>query len=105
MTTLTINKQALIHNINVVKKVSGQSAVIAVLKGNGYGLGLINFAVLLEQQGIHHFAVTDLEDAVTLRKNGCQGVILMLTPLYEKADIKTAIRSQITLCITSKKCG
>lgn len=105
MTTLTINKQALIHNINVVKKVSGQSAVIAVLKGNGYGLGLINFAVLLEQQGIHHFAVTDLEDAVTLRKNGCQGEILMLTPLYEKADIKTAIRSQITLCITSKKCG
>lgn len=105
MTTLTINKQALIHNINVVKKISDQSAVIAVLKGNGYGLGLTNFANLLEQQGIHYFAVTDLEDAVALRENGNHGEILMLTPLYEKEDIKTAIRNRITLSITSMECG
>lgn len=105
MTTLTINKQALIHNINTVKKLSDQSAVIAVLKGNGYGLGLTNFANLLEQQGIHYFAVTDLADAVTLRENGNHGEILMLTPLYGTEEIKTAIRNQITLSITSVKCG
>ncbi|MCM1179762.1 MAG: alanine racemase [Clostridium sp.] len=105
MTTLTINKQALIHNINVVKKVSDQSVVIAVLKGNGYGLGLVNFASLLEQQGIHYFAVTDLEDAVTLRENNIHGEILMLTPLYEKEELRTAICNQITLSITSRECG
>lgn len=105
MTTLTINKQALVHNINVVKKLSDQSKVIAVLKGNGYGLGLINFALLLEQHDISHFAVTDLADAVTLRQNGIQGEILMLTPLYEREDIKTAIYNQITLSITSRECG
>lgn len=105
MTTLTINKQALIHNINVVKKVSDQSTIIAVLKGNGYGLGLISFAHLLEQEGIHHFAVTDLADATALRENGVHGDILLLTPLYEKEEIRTAICNRITLSITSKKCG
>lgn len=105
MTTLTINKQALLHNINVIKKLSDHADTIAVVKGNAYGLELCSFAKLLEQSGIRHFAVTDLADAITLRKSGICSEILMLAPLYDSEEIHSAIINQITLCITSETCG
>lgn len=105
MTTLNIDKQVLLHNINVIKNLSDKSEIIAVVKGNAYGLGLCPFAKLLEQTGISHFAVTDLADAITLRECCIQGEILMLTPIYEHTLLCQAVKHNITLSITSKACG
>lgn len=105
MTTLTIDKQALLHNINVIKNLSDTSEIIAVVKGNAYGLGLCSFAKLLEQAGIHYFSVTDLEDAVKLRECGIKGTIIMLTPIHEISSLYKAIKNNITLSITSNACG
>lgn len=105
MTTLDINTTALKHNTKLITELAGKATVIAVLKGNAYGLGLCEFAAFLKQQGIHHFAVTDLADALTLRKNHITGDILMLTPLYDEGDILSAISHDITLSITSYECG
>ena len=40
MRALLINKEDLRHNINVIKKIANktQCKIIAVVKGNGYGL-------------------------------------------------------------------
>ena len=40
MRALLINKEDLRHNINVIKNIANktQSKIIAVVKGNGYGL-------------------------------------------------------------------
>lgn len=105
MTSLTINNEALVNNTNIIKKLSDTSEVIAVVKGNAYGLGLRSFAKLLEQNGIRYFAVTDLNEAIDLRESGIKGEILMLTPLYNDADLHQAIIQRITLSITSKACG
>lgn len=100
MPTLTIDTSALKHNIDLVQKLAKNAAVIAVLKNNGYGLGLLHFASVLQDRGICYFAVTDLSDAVALRNSGITGRILLLTPLYEFKDILTAIQNDIELCIT-----
>lgn len=105
MTSLTIDKEALLHNMNVIRNLSDTSEIIAVVKGNAYGLGLCSFALLLEEAGIQYFAVTELSDAIALRECGIQGEILMLTPLYEASNIRQAIKNCITLSITSKDCG
>ena len=42
MTTLTIKTNALDNNIRIIKRLANGAKVIAVLKGNAYGLGLTN---------------------------------------------------------------
>lgn len=105
MTTLNIQTNALEHNINIIKKLTHDAEIIAVLKGNGYGLGLCKFASFLHIHGIRHFAVTELSDAVALRRNGIDDDILLMTPIYNAEEITTAIKYDITLSITSKECG
>ena len=95
MPTLTIDTSALKHNIDLVQKLAKNAAVIAVLKNNGYGLGLLPFASVLQDRGICYFAVTDLSDAVALRNSGITGRILLLTPLYEFKDILTAMQNDM----------
>ena len=56
MNTLVINKEDLRHNINKIKeyaKKSGQDdagkdvKIIAVVKGNGYGMGIVEYLSLI----------------------------------------------------------
>lgn len=42
MTTLTIKTNALDNNIRIIKRLANGAKVIAVLKGNAYGLDLQN---------------------------------------------------------------
>lgn len=105
MPTLNIDKDKLKNNIEITRKLAEESDVIGVVKGNGYGLGLIPYAHLLTECGIEILAVTELSDAITLRSSGIQCDILMLSPLYNKTDITTALHHHLILCITSYTCG
>lgn len=100
MPTLTIDISALKHNTHLIQKLAANAAVIAVLKNNGYGLGLVPFASFLQEEGISHFAVTELCDALSLRACGIRGHILLLTPLYEFDELIDAIQNNIELCIS-----
>ena len=100
MPTLTIDVSALKHNTHLIQKLAANAAVIAVLKNNGYGLGLVPFASFLQEEGISHFAVTELCDALALRGCGIRGHILLLTPLYEFDELIDAIQNNIELCIS-----
>lgn len=64
MTTLTIKTNALDNNIRIIKRLANGAKVIAVLKGNAYGLGLTKFASFLQSKGIDNYGVTELSDAV-----------------------------------------
>lgn len=85
MKKLVIEKAQLIDNINKIKSVTN-SPIIATLKNNGYGLGLDEFPKLLMENGIDFFAVSTLEEALTLRNNGINAKIMLLhsTAIYEE---------------------
>ena len=55
-------------NLEEIRKVNNKQ-VIAVIKSNAYGLGLIEIAKFLEKEGIDFFAVATLKEAITLRQN------------------------------------
>lgn len=105
MPTFYIDKNILRKNIEITKKLAEKAQVIGVVKGNGYGLGLCTYAHLLTECGIEMLAVTDIDDAVKLREAGICCDILMLSPLYQKEDIKQALTCSLILCITSYECG
>ena len=66
MGEVVINKEDLIHNINEIKSRVEDSkyTIIAVVKGNGYGLDIVQYTKFLESNGISFFAVASVEEAL-----------------------------------------
>ena len=59
MAHFVVDSKAVAHNIDFVKR-AAEVPIIAVVKGNGYGLGLTWLASLLQSSGITRFAITEL---------------------------------------------
>lgn len=70
MKNLVIDKRAIRNNIRAVKTRADGAAIYADLSANAYGMGLLETAQLLRDEGIHTFAVSDPRDAAFLRGKG-----------------------------------
>lgn len=105
MNELIIDKKDLIYNINKIKSAEMRKdyTIIAVVKGNAYGLGMISFTNLLIENGINNFAVTAVNEALQLRNEGINGQVLLLTPIIDKKIAEELIEKNITLTVDSEK--
>jgi len=103
MEKLIINSNDILHNINEIKsKITTKDyTIIAVVKGNAYGLGIIEFTNLLIKKGINFFAVATEDEALQLREAGIKNKILLLTPLTSKEDLIDLVKNDITLTVDS----
>ncbi len=92
MKTMLIETDRIRHNLIKIRERAGNSLIYAVLKGNAYGLGLLETAGALRKEGISRFALTDIEDAKLLRENGFQDEeILMLRSTIEPTYIEALL--------------
>lgn len=105
MVTLFLDKTILKKNIDITKKLAGDTKIIAVVKGNAYGLDLIYYSKYLIEQGITSLAVTDLQDALALRGAGITCEIINLSPVYDAGEIRASLQNNIVISITSNSCG
>lgn len=103
MKKLVIEKEKLIKNITALKSEAAttNTKIIAMLKGNGYGLGLCAFAQLLVENGIDTISVCLLEEARTLRAGGIQTEILLLSPTCNLEEATEAISLGVTCAVGS----
>ena len=89
MKAYIVEQDRLTENLRMLKEKAGDTAIYGVIKGDGYGLGLIPMAKALWDQGITRFAVTEVSEVRALRDAGfAQAEILMLreTGLPEELD-------------------
>lgn len=95
-----IDINALIHNFNIIKKEAGGARLMAVVKADAYGHSARNTAPVLEEQGADAFAVSNIEEAITLRGCGITRPILILgyTPVSMAAQL---YMNDITQCVYS----
>lgn len=80
-----IDLGALRHNLGRVRQAAPASRVIAVIKANAYGHGLVTVAQALDTADA--FGVVGLEEAVSLREAGCDRRIVLLEGLFSSDDI------------------
>jgi len=94
-----INLSAIADNLKLIKgKTNAQ--VLAVVKADAYGHGLIQVGKAAEAAGANWLGTALLEEGIALRNSGIKvPIISWLTPLGE--DFKTAINLDIDLSISS----
>lgn len=103
MKELIISKEDLLFNLKEIQKRITQDdyTIIAVVKGNGYGLGIVPYTKFLSENGINFFAVASLEEAIELRQSGINEKLMILTPFVDKNEVETLIKNNIVITIDS----
>lgn len=85
-----INLDAIRHNYTEIKQsLNPDTKICCVVKADGYGHGASFVAKELERIGAEWFAVSNLEEAIQLRRSGIEGNMLILgyTPPQEAARL------------------
>jgi len=113
-----ISKSALSNNVVQIKKRAGDQSIIAVVKANAYGHGLVGTAKALMDIGIKEFAVASLGEGLELRQGGIKGrgiKILVLgysLPTHAEEVIKSGLCQTVisaheirALAVASEKLG
>ncbi|HLF20187.1 MAG TPA: alanine racemase, partial [Bacteroidota bacterium] len=90
-----VHSKNLEHNISEIGRLVEPRPILAVIKNNGYGLGITNVARILENQRmIHGFAVVKLHEAISLRDSGIRKPILLLGP-FDEEELSEAINRNV----------
>ncbi len=82
----TIDLAALHDNLRVAQKLAPQSKVMAVLKANAYGHGLLRAANAMKKAA--GFAVLNIEEAIKLRESGFDQTILLLEGFFDREELR-----------------
>ena len=100
MNKYIVEKAKLINNINIIKSMT-DSTIIAMIKSNGYGLGLIPFAQVLTENGVSILAVSEVHEAVELKKNFPENDILLLTSYATEDACNKIVENNIIATVGS----
>lgn len=95
MKAYIVEKKTVLHNLDYLLNKAGTAPIWAVLKGNGYGLGVRPMAELCISKGIRRFAVTELEEAAIIRELDSEAQILCLRPLTDPAELKRLLELDV----------
>ncbi len=90
---IEVNAQNLRHNVGEIARLTGGRPILAVIKNNGYGLGVANVARILDEDSrLSGFAVVKLHEAMTLRDAGIRKPILLMGPFTDAELADAAAR-------------
>lgn len=84
-TRAEIDLGAIAHNLRVVKSKAAPARVLAVVKADAYGHGMVPVALRLEDEGVDGFGVALAEEGLELREAGVRAPILVLNGVYGRA--------------------
>jgi alanine racemase len=97
-----IHRENLRHNVQEISRRVGARPILAVIKNNGYGMGVANVAQLLEPQSeIVGFAVVKFSEAMSLRDAGIRKPVLLMGPFDEENLEEAAARSIMPMVYTA----
>lgn len=98
---IEIHAAHLHHNIEQISHRTHGKPILAVIKNNGYGLGVLNVARILEPlPAVAGFAVVKFQEAMVLRDGGIMKPILLLGPFSEREFDEAVARDVMLMAYT-----
>jgi alanine racemase len=97
----TISVSALQHNLSVVRKHAETAKVMAIVKANAYGHGLIHVAHALNTAD--GFGTLNLSEAIDLREAGFEQDILLLEGVFDQEELRIAASFDISIVVHHTK--
>jgi len=92
LTYLEINKSAIAHNLRQIKQLVGPDvAVMAVIKSNAYGHGMVEVAKIAAKAGANWLGVISDSEALALRQAKIKAPIFILS-FWDQAELKNKIK-------------
>lgn len=99
-TWIEINQESLRKNYSTFRRLIGPKRLLmAVVKSNAYGHGLVDFSQVAERLGVDWFGVDSVVEAESLRKTGIKKPILVMG-WSRQAKVKSALKENISLTIS-----
>ncbi len=98
--TALVNLDAIASNLKVARELSPTSRVMAVIKGDAYGHGMVEVARCLATADA--FAVARLEEAVVLREADIRNPILLLEGVNTREELHIAAAHDLSLVVHSE---
>lgn len=96
-----INLGALQRNLAKIQRLAGTQNIIAMVKANAYGHGLVPVAKFLESQSVNCFGVATLEEGEALRNAGIQSKILLMSGARFWDRPERVLKARLTPLISS----
>ncbi|MDQ9129021.1 alanine racemase [Serratia fonticola] len=97
--TAVIDRRALRHNLQQIRRLAPQSRLIAVVKANAYGHGLLETAHTLQDADC--YGVARIGEALMLRAGGIVKPILLLEGFFCADDLPALVANNIETAVHS----
>ncbi|MCX6740793.1 MAG: alanine racemase [Candidatus Parcubacteria bacterium] len=92
LTYLEINKSAITHNLRQIKKLVGPKVdIMAIVKSNAYGHGMVETAKIAIKAGANWLGVISDSEALSLRQAKVKASIFILS-FWDQAELKNKIK-------------
>jgi alanine racemase len=92
-----IDLKALQHNLKIVQRAVSSSRILAVIKANGYGHGMLRVAGALQEADA--FGVASIDEAAQLREAGIDKRIVLLEGAFSTDDLDLAGKLKLDLVV------
>src|SRR5277367_6014562 len=99
MVSATIDTAALRHNLQVVRRAAPKSRIMAVIKANAYGHGLVTVARALDSADA--FGVARADEGLALRAAGIKAPIVLLEGVLNGEQLAAAASADFELVVHS----
>lgn len=97
---LTLDAQALLHNLAVMREHMPEARLLAMVKADAYGHGIAQVAPLLADHA-DGLGVACISEALALRAQGVKGNITVMQGVFNAEELATARAQYLTLVVHS----
>lgn len=95
-----VSHAALLHNLGIIRRhVGKQRKVLAIVKADAYGHGMVPIARTLQRAGVEYLGVTSTLEGAQLRASGIRCPLLLLTGLWPGEE-SNVLRAGLTPTVT-----
>lgn len=99
-THAVINLAAIDHNIRQIRTLSGNAQIMAIVKANAYGHGILEVTRQAVESGVDYIGVGFLEEGIFLRQNDIDAPILVMGGILGY-QVKKFIQYDLEITVSS----